>query len=88
MDRKQFDPAARELLDLADQVQRYIDTLQISGINESDVITVLANVCTLRVVRTRGSTFAVKWLRSLAQYAENNARGLEIAATATPPQAN
>src|SRR5687767_2339088 len=57
-DRQRMIPDERELLDLDDKAQQFINTLQIAGIEEPTAVTALTNACILRVARTKGAAGA------------------------------
>lgn len=79
-DRRQMASDERELLELADNAQQFINTLQIAGIEERDAVTAIVNACTLRVARSRGAAGAADWLRRLADQVEIHAGAITAAA--------
>ena len=70
----------RELLDLADHAQSYINAQQIAGIEERDAVSALVNACTLRVARQAGAAGAAAWLRGLANNTEAHAAAIDMLA--------
>lgn len=82
-DRQAIEPSARELLDLTDQAQQYINSLQIAGIDESAAVSCLVNACIFRAARARGAKGAADWLRKLADHTENHAGAINVVALAS-----
>ena len=77
---KGMTPNEAELVDLARTGHEFINTLQVAGIAEPVVVTVLGNVLVERVARVRGAAGAADWLRRLAALVDANAEAIEVTA--------
>lgn len=75
-------PAEQELVDLARRSHEFINTMQVAGMDESTIVTTLANTAIERVARTRGADGAALWLRRMAAVVDANASAIETTARA------
>lgn len=62
------------------RVHEFINTMQVAGMDEIEVVATIQNVCIERIARHRGASGAAHYLRSMAAIVEANAEAIEFTA--------